>query len=209
MPANCSYKMRTNACMFQWRDALTFTVNSNILAVTATGAPATKTLGNPLVARWAIEVLSMNWTTAPWKAVYQSPVVSASIAHLLTGYNTITGGPSTIANGTPTARVPNFHSAPDISQGWDVLAPQTKSSLCQSGCVHNRSIGERYSPSNCAMHSGSVRIHAHIDESSTHLRMYHFTPLLQHSTHKASSDICSNTQWPVSSWYSTRWWTNT
>ena len=83
--------------------------------MTASGAPATETLGDPFVARGAVEVLRMNWTATSRKAVYETPPVSASIAHLLAGYSTITGAPCKVANGTPTARMPNFHPTADIS----------------------------------------------------------------------------------------------
>jgi len=85
--------------------------------VTTSGAPATETLGDPFIARGAVEVLSMNWTTASRKAMYETPPVSASIAHLLAGYSTIIVAPCTVANGTPTSRVPNFYPTADISRG--------------------------------------------------------------------------------------------
>ena len=134
--------------------------------MTASGAPAIETLGDPFVACVAVEVLRMNWTTASRNAVYETPPVSASIAHLLAGYSTITGAPCKVANSTPTARMPNFYPTTDISGGWDRLAPQTKSSLGQGGWVCNMSIGEIYSLSNYSV------IHIIIESRCTCVHVY-------------------------------------
>ena len=135
--------------------------------MTASGAPAIETLGDPFVACVAVEVLRMNWTTASRNAVYETPPVSASIAHLLAGYSTIIIAPSIVANGTPTARMPNFHPTADISQQWwDRLAPQTKSSISQGGWVCNMSIGEIYSLSNYSV------IHIIIESRCTCVHVY-------------------------------------
>ena len=157
--------------------------------MTASGAPAIETLGDPFVACVAVEVLSMNWTTASRKAVYETPPVSASIAHLLAGYSTIIIAPCTVANGTPTARVPNFNPTSDISRGWDGLASQTKSSLGQGGWVCNRCIPEIYSLSNYSAihidHDAHMYMYwKYIRIYSTHLCMCHFTsPLQQLDSH--------------------------
>ena len=173
--------------------------------MTASGAPAIETLGDPFVACVAVEVLSMNWTTASRKAVYETPPVSASIAHLLAGYSTITGAPCKVANSTPTARMPNFYPTTDISIGWDRLAPQTKSSLGQGGWVCNMSIGEIYSLIKLLCNTHNYWITGNmctciLTVHNTHPHVCHFTSLLQTSTHMASSGICSNTQWLVSNW---------
>ena len=172
--------------------------------MTASGTPATETLSDPFITWWAVEVLGMDWATSSWDTTYYAPVVHASIAHLLAGYNTIIGRPSTVANGAPTARAPNFNSTPDISQGWDVLAPQTKGSVRQVGCLRNRGIREIHSLYQtlwCTMNKDAY-IHVHLMRACIYMCTSITLPTrFNISTYMASSGTCSSTRWPGSRWY--------